>query len=52
MAKTLEQILEQAKPEVVAEAKRKASEIIATLDQQSTKEREREDNSVDVPHQE
>ncbi|WP_292048501.1 hypothetical protein [Marinobacter sp.] len=51
MARTLDQFLEQEKPEVVAEAKRKALEILATLDQQSTKEREREDNSVNAPPQ-
>ncbi|WP_289116857.1 ATP-binding cassette domain-containing protein [uncultured Idiomarina sp.] len=35
MARTLEQLLEQEKPEVVVEARRKASDILDTLDEQA-----------------
>ncbi|WP_202599318.1 hypothetical protein [Vibrio sp. V39_P1S14PM300] len=36
MARTLEQLLEQEKPEVVAEAKLKASEMLRIVDKQTT----------------
>jgi ATP-binding cassette subfamily B protein len=35
VARTLEQLLEQEKPEVVVEARRKASDILDTLDEQA-----------------
>ncbi|CAA0337610.1 conserved hypothetical protein [Alteromonas alvinellae] len=34
MARTLDQILDQEKPSVVAEARRKASEMLNAMDQQ------------------
>ncbi|MFC0117537.1 hypothetical protein ACFFK7_06360 [Pseudoalteromonas xiamenensis] len=36
MARTLDQLLEQEKTEVVAEAKRKASEMLRIVENQST----------------
>ena len=36
MARTLEQLLEQEKPEVVAEAKRKASVMLRIVDNKQT----------------
>ncbi|WP_275261709.1 hypothetical protein [Citrobacter freundii] len=47
MAKTLEQLLEQEKPEVVAEARRKASEMLRLLDEQATAKQDNEADSVD-----
>ena len=46
MAKTLDQILEQEKPEIVAEARRKASEMLRLLDEQTAKQ-DLETDSVD-----
>lgn len=51
MAKTLEQLLEQEKPEVVAEASRKASEMLRILDQKTTAKPDREADSVDSSSQ-
>ncbi len=47
MARTLEQLLEQEKPEVVAEARRKASEMLRLLDEQATAKLDNETDSVD-----
>ncbi len=47
MAKTLEQLLEQENPEVVAEARRKASEMLRLLDEQATAKQDNETDSVD-----
>lgn len=38
MTRTLEQLLEQEKPEVAAEAKRNASEMLHILDEQTAKQ--------------
>ncbi|KFD87754.1 hypothetical protein DN42_1991 [Vibrio cholerae] len=51
MAKTLDQILEQEKPEIVAEARRKALEMLRLLDEQATAKQDNETDSVDsYPH--
>lgn len=47
MARTLEQLLEHEKPEVVAEAKRKASEMLRIMDEQATAKQDNETDSVD-----
>ena len=47
MTKTLDQILEQEKPEIVAEARRKASEMLRLLDEQATAKLDNETDSVD-----
>ncbi|MFU2510655.1 hypothetical protein [Pseudoalteromonas sp. ASV78] len=47
MAKTLDQILEQEKPEIVAEARRKTSEMLRILDEQTTAKQDNEADSVD-----
>jgi len=47
VAKTLEQLLEQEKPEVVAEARRKASEMLRLLDEQATANQDNKADSVD-----
>ena len=49
MARTLEQLLEQEKPEVVAEARRKASEMLRILDEQTTAKQDYEADLVDYP---
>ncbi|WP_193266906.1 hypothetical protein [Vibrio navarrensis] len=51
MARTLEQILEQEKPEVVAEAKRMASEMLRIVDEQTTAKQDHEADSVVSPSQ-
>lgn len=50
VARTLEQLLEQEKPEVVAEAKRKASEMFRIVDKQTTgKQDHKADSDVSSP---
>lgn len=51
MARTLELLLEQEKPEVVAEAKRKASLMLRIVDEQTTAKQDNEADSVDSPSQ-
>ncbi|MFO4754775.1 hypothetical protein V5H08_14110 [Vibrio cholerae] len=47
MARTLEQLLEQEKPEVVAEARRKASEMLRILDEKTMAKQAYEADLVD-----
>nr|MBO8918928.1 hypothetical protein [Proteus mirabilis] len=50
MARTLEQLLEQEKSEVVAEAKLKASEMLRIVDKQTTaKQDHKADSDVSLP---
>jgi hypothetical protein len=51
VAKTLDQILEQEKPEIVAEARRKTSEMLRILDEKTTAKQDNEANLVVLhPH--
>ena len=51
MARTLDQLLEQEKPEVVAEARRKASEMLRILDEKTMAKQDYEADLVDYPSQ-
>ena len=51
MSRTLEQLLEQEKPEVVAEARRKASEMLRILDEKTMAKQDYEADLVDYPSQ-